>query len=467
MKAIPESEAEFYVAEAGSGKSRADGPEHAAGTAFVPRQKSWYQYRRPACPTTRAFIPYNSLIITEAYPIMNPDALESLKIDRSAPARKRGRPRRLWIIGVLVVTVIAIGLLLKSRQPLEVETARVTQAWPAQGITALNATGYVVADTKAAVGSKTTGRLEWLGVREGSAVKAGEIIARMDNADIRAQLAQREADVESARARVRQAEAEQVDADFNFQRQQDLKAQGFVAQSAVDAARNRAQQARATIAAQQAAVRASQAAVREVRVALDNTVIRAPFAGVVLTKQADVGDVVSPLSASANSKAAVVTLADLSTLEIEADVSETSLAKAHVDQPVEIQLDALPGLRLAGSVSRIVPTVDRSRATVKFKVRFDEKDPRVLPDMSAKVAFLERALKAEELSPRLAVNPAALVNGQVFVFRDGIAHAQTVATGNKLGDLIEVKSGLQTGDIVILKPPANLQDGAKVVEKKP
>ncbi|MDP5240219.1 efflux RND transporter periplasmic adaptor subunit [Uliginosibacterium sp. 31-16] len=397
---------------------------------------------------------------------MSQDALETLKIDRSAPARKRGPSRKPWFVGALVVALVAAGFALSSRQALEVETARVAQAWPSQGITALNATGYVVADTKASVASKTTGRLEWLGVREGSPVRAGEVIARMENADIRAQLAQREADVESARARVKQGEAEQMDADFNLKRQQDLKAQGFVAQAAVDAAQNRAQQARATIAAQQAAVRASLAAVAEIRVTLDNSVIRAPFAGVVLTKQADVGDVVTPLSASSNSKAAVVTMADLSTLEIEADVSETNLARARVDQPVEIQLDALPELRLLGRVSRIVPTVDRSKATVKFKIRFDEKDARVLPDMSARVAFLERPLRPDERTPRLAVNPAAVVEGKVFVFRDGIARTLPVSTGDRLGDLIEVKSGLQAGDIVILNPSARLQDGGKVVEKK-
>lgn len=397
---------------------------------------------------------------------MNQDALETLRLHRNAPVPPRNPwPRRL-LIGVAALALAGGVIFIQARKPLEVETARVTTAWPSQGLTLLNATGYVVADTKASVASKGTGRIEWLGVREGSMVKAGEVIARMENADIRAQLAQREASIESARAALAQAEAEHIDADFNFKRQQDLKAQGFVAQSAVDAAQNRARQALAAVAAQRAAIRAAEAAAAEVRVALDNTVIRAPFAGVVLTKQADVGDVVTPLSASTNSKAAVVTMADLSTLEIEADVSETSLARARVDQPVEIQLDALPGLRLAGHVSRIVPTVDRSRATVKFKIRFDEKDARVLPDMSARVAFLERVLKPEERTPRLAVNPAALVEGRAFVLSGDLAEARQVSTGKPLGELIEIRSGLKADELVILKPPARLETGSRVVEKK-
>lgn len=398
---------------------------------------------------------------------MSQDALDTLRINRDAPRSPRSPWRRRLFLAALLLIVLSALLLYRSDRPLEVATARVTTAWPSQAITRLNATGYVVADTRASVASKATGRLEWLGVREGSQVRAGEIIARLENADVRAQLAQREASIESARAQLAQAEAERVDADFNLSRQQELRSQGFVAQAAVDAARNRALQARASIGAQQAAVRAAQAAAAEARVALDNTVIRAPFAGVVLTKQADVGDVVTPLSASTNSKAAVVTMADLSTLEIEADVSETSLALAHPEQPVEIQLDALPGQRLAGHVSRIVPTVDRSRATVKFKVRFDEQDSRVLPDMSVRVAFLERALRPDERKPRSAVAPAALRDGIAFVVADGIAHQRAVTTGERLGELIEVKSGLATGDAVILDPPPKLRDGRRVVEKKP
>lgn len=400
---------------------------------------------------------------------MTQDALDSLRIDRKAAPRQRKHRRYGWLLLALAIVIIAGALALHGKT-IDVQTARVTLAWPSQAITQLNATGYVVADTKAAVASKGAGRLEWLGVREGSAVQAGQIIARLENSDVKAQVAQAQANVEVARARLKQAEADQIDADYNLKRQQELKAQAFVAQSAVDAAENRARQAHATVGAQAASVRAAEAALAEARVALDNTIIRAPFAGVVLTKQADVGDVVAPFNASADSKGAVVTMADLNTLEVEADVSETSLAKAHIDQPVEIQLDALPELRLAGHVTRIVPTVDRSKATVKFKIQFDEHDKRVLPDMSAKLAFLSRALRPDERQPRLAVHADAIrENGgdnTVFVVENGIAHARKLTLGEKLGDLREVKSGLKEDEIVVLKPGDALKDGAKVTEKK-
>lgn len=398
---------------------------------------------------------------------MPQDALDSLRIERTPAKAARRHLSKRWIIIGLTVLVIAAIVVAQGNKPLEVDSTRVTEAWPVQGLTVLNATGYVVADVKASVASKATGRVEWLGVREGASVKAGEVLARLESGDMRAQRAQAVANVEVAVAHLRQAEAEQVDADFNLKRQQDLKAQSFVAQSAVDAAQNRAQQARAAVVAQQAAVRAAEAAVREADVALDNTVIRAPFAGVVTSKQADVGDVVAPFNASADSKGAVVTIADMNTLEIDADVSETSLAKAHVDQPVEIRLDALPDVRLAGHVSRIVPTVDRSKATVKFKVKFDEHDARVLPDMSAKVAFLERKLTPEERKPRIAITAAALQGDTVFVIADGVAHARKVVPGAKLGELIEIPQGLKVGEVLVDKPGEKLKDGARVTEKKP
>lgn len=397
-------------------------------------------------------------------------SLHALRIDRAAPPSGQPGPTRRWrrplLWGGAILLLVGGILFLQSTKPQEVETAQVSLAWPSQALTLLNATGYVVADTKAAVASKATGRLEWLGVREGSAVKAGDIIARLENTDMQAQLNQARANVLAARARYEQARAERIDADFQLKRQQDLASRNFVAQAAVDAARNRAQQAAAGEGANAALITMNEAVVANAQVMLDNTIIRAPFSGVVLTKEADVGDVVAPFNASSNSKGAVVTMADLGTLEVEADVSETSLARAKVGQPVEIQLDALPDLRLAGTVARIVPTVDRSKATVKFKIRFDEKDPRILPDMGAKIAFLERPLKSDERQPRLAVNPAAIRNGQAFVLASGVASARKVETGARLGELIEVRSGLKAGETVILKPADTLGDGSKVVEKK-
>jgi RND family efflux transporter MFP subunit len=393
------------------------------------------------------------------------DTLANLTIDRERLTPKRRRPRG-WMVAAIVVAVLAgAGTIMRGRAPATVETAKVIQAWPSSAVSDLTATGYVVPQKKAAIASKATGRLEWLGVREGSVVKAGEVIARLESADLQAQVAQAQASVETAKALLKRAEADATDAKLAAKRSGDLLKQGFLSTSANDSAVSRDEQARAAVAAQAAAVRQAEAAVVQAKVALDNAIIKAPFSGVILTKTANIGDVISPFNASADSKGAVVTMADMDTLEVEADVSEASLSKAHLEQACEIQLDALPDLRLLGKVSSVVPSVDRSKATVTFKIGFVEKDRRVLPEMSAKVNFLGRPLKGDERTPRPALNPKAVVDNHVFVVRDGIAHRTSVTIGGKLGDLVEIKAGLKLGDAVVLEP-GKLQDGAKVTEKK-
>ena len=202
------------------------------------------------------------------------------------------------------------------------------------------------------------------------------------------------------------------------------------------------------------------------QVGVDQTLIRAPFDGVVLTKNANVGDVITPFSSATGSQAAVVTMADMSTLEVEADVSEASVGKVKVDQPCEIQLDALPGERFRGSVTRTVPTVDRAKATVSVKVRFIDKDARILPEMSAKVAFLSKEMPDGERTPHTVAARTALVerDGRMvaYVVRDGKAVQVAVQTGTAYGDALEVKQGLKPGDKVVIKPSERLRDGVTV-----
>ncbi len=288
------------------------------------------------------------------------------------------------------------------------ETVSVVTAYPSQQYVVLNATGYVVAQRKAAIASKATGRLEWLGVTEGSRVKAGEIIARLDNRDVLAQAQSAEASVMAARAALDQALAEEWDAASSLKRNQDLVARGFVSQSALDSTKARADRAVAGVANAKAAIAVAEANARNAQVAVDYTLIRAPFDGVILSKSANVGDMVTPFSSAADSKGAVVNIADMETLEVEADVSESSLAKIRVGQPCEITLDALPDTRFRGRIGRMVPTVDRAKATVMTKVQFDAIDPRILPDMSAKVSFLSQEVTADQQQPLLAVSPDAL-----------------------------------------------------------
>jgi RND family efflux transporter MFP subunit len=401
--------------------------------------------------------------------VATPD-ISKLKIERGAKAQVPGQrsKRRRWIRIAAVVVAVGIGGKVAMGQfagKPSVETVTVAQSYPSQSYTLLNATGYVVAQRKAALSSKATGRLEWLGVLEGSKVKKDEVVARLENRDVGASLGQAQANVKVAQANLEQGQAELQDAQANFKRTAELLNQKFITASAYDTAQARLNKAKANIAGYNAAIAAARATAQAAQVALDQTVIRAPFDGVILTKNANVGDNITPFSSAADSKGAVVTIADMDTLEVEADVSESNLSRIRVDQPTEILLDAFPELRLAGTVSRMVPTMDRSKATLLVKVRFIDRDPRVLPDMSAKVAFLSKAVPPEDKQAVTAVQPAAIVqrDGKAVVFvLDGDKVKQVAVTqGRKIGELVEVK-GVKPGDKVVMAPDAKLHDGAAV-----
>ena len=398
--------------------------------------------------------------------LSTPD-LSKLSIDRSAARSPRAR-RRLWpwIAGLALLAAAAVVAFSgRLGGPITVETAAVTTAYPSQAVTVLNATGYVVAQRKAAVASKATGRLEWLGVMEGSRVKKDEVIARLENRDVGASREQAAASVKVAAANLEQAEAELRDAERNLARTRELAEKKYISESALDTAVARFDKARAGVRSSDAALGVARANLKAADVAFDQTVIRAPFDGVVLTKSANVGDNITPFSSAVDTKGAVVTIADMATLEVEADVAESSLGKIKVDQPTEIQLDAVPDTRFGGVVNRIVPTVDRAKATVLVKIKFLDRDERVLPDMSAKVAFLERAVPASDRKPVTAVPKQALVERDgakfVFVLKDGKAARTKVETGRALGDLVEV-SGVTAGEKIVLRPLDKLADGARV-----
>jgi RND family efflux transporter MFP subunit len=395
--------------------------------------------------------------------------ISKLKIARgpgaaAAPSRHRWLRRAAGIIVLLLL--VALGAARYLNAPLEVEGTTVSMAYRAQSFTLLNATGYVVAQRKAAVASKATGRLEWLGVREGSAVRQNDVLARLESRDVAASMEQAAANIKVAQANLEQGLAELNEAERGFNRSRDLLAKNFVSAAAHDVANGRLEKARATVSGYRAAIAVAQANHRAAQVAVEQTLIRAPFDGVVLTKNANVGDVITPFSSALGSQAAVVTMADMSTLEVEADVSESNLAKVKIDQPCEIQLDALPDLRFRGRLIRMVPTVDRAKATVLAKVRFAELDPRILPEMSAKVAFLSEEVPEAERRARIAVLPAAVVrrdgNSVVFAIRDGRAVQVVVETGDKVGELLELRSGVKAGDRLVLRPPDQLRDGARV-----
>jgi len=400
---------------------------------------------------------------------MAQEDLTRLKIDN--PHRAAQKKRRMaplyWVAAALLLTILVLLYVTGRLVPaVSVDAAGVSRIYPSQTFSLLNASGYVVAQRKAAVASKITGRLIALSVEEGSRVRAGEIIARLEADDTRAARDQAAANLGTVRARTASTRAELNDATKNYQRKTELLRRDVISRAEFDSAEARYLSARASVAAAEATQTAGEAALRAASVSLDYSLIRAPFDAVVLTKNADIGDIVTPLGAAANAKAAVVTIADLNSLQVEADVAESNMELVKTGQPCEIQLDALPDTRFRGTVHMIVPTADRTKATILVKVRFLDPDPRILPEMSAKVAFLSRPPRPDEERLRTAVSASALArrNGRLLAFRiegDRVREVP-VKSGESFGDLVEVLDGLKPGDRVVLNPAARLRDGSRI-----
>ncbi|OPY77853.1 MAG: Macrolide export protein MacA [Syntrophorhabdus sp. PtaU1.Bin153] len=400
--------------------------------------------------------------------------LSALKIDKSQITARPARRKRLFylIAGMtLVVLIIVLSMAGAFTPSTRVDVATVSLSYPSQAFTLLNASGYVVAQRKAAVAAKVTGRLVALHVEEGSRIRKDQIIAHLEADDVSAARDQAQANLEVARQNLEQTRAELTDAKAAFEREKTLLSQDFTTRAAFDAAEARYRKAQAGFAGAGASIKAATAALRAATVALEYTVIRAPFDAVVLTKNADIGDIVTPIGAAANAKAAVVTIADMTSLQVEADVSESNLKQIRVGQPCEIQLDAVPDTRFKGVIHMIVPTADRTKATVMVKVRFLAIDSRILPEMSAKVAFLSREVRPDEQEPRLTVSRKALKtrNGKTFVFvvRGDKALEAPLSVGGQLGDMVEVKEGIRAGDKVVMNPPDSLRNGSKVKSVQP
>jgi RND family efflux transporter MFP subunit len=395
--------------------------------------------------------------------------LEKLRIEKSVLGPKvRKRKRLIWAVLVAVLAG-ALGVLYRMgllTPAVEVRAAVVQNVYPSQGLTLLNASGYVVADRKAAVASKVTGRLVYLGVEEGSRVQAGQVIARLESREAEAARDRALHNVAAARHNLEQTRAELHNAFLNYERKKALVEKGTISRSAFDTAEARYKTAQSSVAALTAAGRAAQAALDEANVLLDYTNIRAPFDAVVLTKNADIGDIVTPLAATADAKAAVVTVADMESLLVEVDVSESNISQVRVGQPCEIRLDAFPDTRFPGRVHMILPTADRSKASITVKVAFRDHDPRVLPEMSAKAAFLSRPVGEGEEVPIRAVPAAALGTreGQevVFLIQDDHVRQVPVQLGRRLGEMVELRDGPAIGSRIAAGALDRLKDGARV-----
>ena len=383
--------------------------------------------------------------------------LSSLKIDRS---NKDDRPssKGKYMTAVVVIAVIIIAALILYpiifAKTIEVKLTSVTLQSPAQTSAILTASGYVVAQRQASVSSKGTGVMIYLGVVEGDKVKKGQIMARLDDRDIIAQLDEAKSSLELYRA-------QSTEVENNYNREKELFARGLSSQQSLDQAESGYKSLLANISMAEARIRAAE-------VSLENMIIRAPFDGTVLTKNAEVGEIVAPFGASTTSRAAVVTIADMTSLMIEADVSESNIDRIKTNQDCEIVLDAYPQKSYPGYVFKIVPTADRSKATVMVKVGFKEYDSRVLPEMSAKVSFLSQPIDEKTLSEeKFLVIPSSSVkedNGKTLAYKveNDIVVSVEITTGRKLGNFTEIKSGLQVGDGVIENINDDIKAGVKV-----
>jgi HlyD family secretion protein len=393
--------------------------------------------------------------------------LSKLRIDRDGPpAPVRRAVRRNAIFAAVVVAAIAIALLLVRRgSATPVQTVLVTASSdPSAGggrAASVTANGYVVARTRASVASKVPGRLAYLGVTEGSYVQRGRVIARLENADYQAQVAQADANVASSQARLVEAESDRNQLDREVRRLREIRARNaqLISPQEVDAAESRAAGAAARVRSAAAGVTAAQAGLRYARVNLENTEIRAPFTGTVLRKEAEVGEVVAPSVGGGLTRGAVVTMADLTTLEVDVDVNEAYIARINTGQAARITLDAYPDTSFIGRVRQVVPTADRQRATVQVKVSIVDRDPRILPEMGARVDFLEPEARLASgpvtpSAPRIRVPVAAVreTGGQsvVWVVRDGRLESRTVQAGPASGGFREIRSGLSGGELLLV-----------------
>jgi RND family efflux transporter MFP subunit len=408
--------------------------------------------------------------------MVDPADLSRLRIRREAgsvASSPRPRHSRPWvwlaIAFLLIAAVVAAAAIVRQGGGVEVALGTVAlRGGNGTGAGGLTANGYVVARTKASVSSKVAGRLTFLGVEEGDRVEAGAVLARLEAAESEAAVRQAASEVLAAEANRYEAEAGVTQAERSVARAQALAADSLIAPQTLEDAETAVATAGARLRAATARLEAARQAQAGARASLDNTLIRAPFAGTVLRKDAEVGEVVAPAVAGGGlTRGAVVTMADLSTLEVEVDVNEAYIAQIRSEQPAEIVLDAYPSDVFPGHVRQVVPTADRQKATVLVRVAIDSDDPRILPEMGARVVFRDPAGEEMAAGPARVVVPAAAVRSVggedvVWLVIDGRAQRRTIEAGPVMGGEREVRSGLQGGETLILDPPAELADGERV-----
>jgi RND family efflux transporter MFP subunit len=397
------------------------------------------------------------------------DLLKELSINRGAEGQKK--KRRLWPIFLALGSVAIGGMVVMGKlKPAEVETTKAVSAAESGPASVLDASGYVTARRIATVSSKITGKVKEVMIEEGQRVEEGEILATLEPIDATSQQALSQSQLASARSQLAEAQAQLKLAERNLVRQRELAAKKLVAASALDAAVAERDSRAARLTSLQRSVTVAQDQLTIANNGVDNTVIRAPFKGVIVTKAAQPGEMISPISAGGGSiRTGIGTLVDMDSLEVQVDVNEAYIGRVQPKMPVDAILNAYPDWKIPAEVIAIIPTADRSKATVKVRIAMNSKDARIVPDMGVRVSFLETREPNAPKPTGVWVAERAVIKKDnksfVFVVNNGVAKQLEVTVGDKRDADIMISKGLTGGETLVLGPSEKLRDGSKVVEK--
>jgi RND family efflux transporter MFP subunit len=398
--------------------------------------------------------------------------LDALRIEREPERRPLGR----WIIWTgLIIVLAALGFggwrWITRERPIEVQATTVTMRPAGTQAAVLNASGYVTARRRATVSSKITGKVIEVNVEEGRRVAEGQVLARLDDSTPRAALALAQAQAEATRRALRENEVRLAQAQLNQRRTAQLLQERIASQSQLDDAKAESDSIEARVAALQEQIRVAERQIEVQEAELSSYVIRAPFSGIAISKDAQAGEMVSPVTAGGGfTRTGICTIVDMNSLEIEVDVNESYISRVNAGQDADAVLDAYPDWHIPARVITLVPTADRQKATVLVRLAFKKLDPRILPDMAIKVTFLREGDESTAtdgkqpvpLVPRPAIKTVGTDNF-AFVVRGDSVERRAIRIGGTDGDRVEVVAGLQPGDRVVLSPPPNLVDQSKVI----
>jgi len=393
--------------------------------------------------------------------------LSALKIEERVRIRKGSKWLR-WIAAALgaCILVFALGFAIIGKAP-SVQLATAHGVSGDTRVALLNASGYVTPRRRATVAAKITGRVVQMYAEEGMIVREGQVLAVLDESDAQRRLISAQADRDATSAALEDLRVNLTNAERELRRTQGLEQAGVASPQALDLARTTAESYRARIQATEEQVQAADARIKVAQQDLDNCIVRAPFAGIVVSKDAQVGEMVSPVSAGGGfTRTGIATIVDMNSNEIEVDVNEAYIARVLPGQPVTAVLDAYPDWKIPSHVRTVIPTADRQKATVKVRISFDKLDPRILPDMGVKVTFLGDEPASPQGAPRVLAPQNAIRqdNGQsvVFLYRDGKVERRAVRVGATQGNDVEIIAGVADGDRLVVGGPETLRDGQRV-----